>query len=332
MALEVIGIGFGTAGLGASVFQSVALALEAGFRKFDTAEENDYWYDQAAVGNALSNFFLPGGSAQECVVDRDDVDCYSFCAKEGLKISTKIPPWELVSIANIRQRAAKSRETLVGFCDAFEGGEDMDSKYPLDVYYIHAPKCWDGWHTRCKGERNTLPLREAWLGMEAVAHDKNAERIGLSNVNSHELMDIIQFVEERKANFDSMGDHGAAAAPRIPDVVQAYADPIHPATELRNICKKYGIEFVSYSTLGTQHHMRGQGNPVLENEHVQELAVQYNRSTAEVVLSWAMHHNDMSVIPRSSKKHHIQQLARLLNDEPFLTKNDLQLIDAMSLN
>ena len=59
MSIEPIGIGFGTAGLGSTVFDSVTLALEAGFRKFDTAEEHDYWYDQASVGRALSHFFLP---------------------------------------------------------------------------------------------------------------------------------------------------------------------------------------------------------------------------------------------------------------------------------
>jgi diketogulonate reductase-like aldo/keto reductase len=347
MSIQSIGIGFGTAGLGNSVFDSVSLALDAGFRKFDTAEEKDYWYDQVAVGNALSHFFLPE-LTQECIVDREEVTCPSFCTMKGLEISTKIPPWELTSIENIRSRAKESREILVGFCDDYEVQAQMQTealnddyieeegaKYAMDVYYIHAPECWNGWHTRCDGVTDTLPLREAWLGMEAVVFDGNAKRIGLSNIWPSQLLDIINFAKERQG-LAGMNDRGIndsnTPQPRLPDVVQVYADPLHPAEELRKMCEEYGIEFVSYSTLGTQHHMRGQGNPVLGNEHIQRMAKKYNRSTAEVVLSWAMHHKNMSVIPRSSKEKHIRELANLLHYKPFLQEADLELIDSLSMD
>ncbi len=331
MSIERIGIGFGTAGLGGAdgVFNSVTTALQAGFRKFDTAEEHDYWYDQAAVGKALSHFFLPE-LTQECIVEKEDVSCQSFCARNGIEISTKIPPWELTSIDNIRKQAEKSREILVGFCDDYEIQDvraEGDTKYPLDVYYIHAPRCWDGWHTRCQGVEasDTLSLREAWLGMEAVAYDQNAKRIGLSNIWPDDLRDIINFVKERQ-------DLGVLSndkpPPRFPDVLQIYADPIHPADELRKLCEEYGIEFVSYSTLGTQH--RGSGNLVLGNKHIQSMAKKYNRSTAEIVLSWAMHHKNWSVIPRSSNEHHIKELSNLLKHEAFLDQTDLELIDSLS--
>ncbi len=306
MSIKRIGLGFGTAGLGENVFNSVSLALEAGFRKFDTAEA-DWWYDQGRVGEALEHFFLPELS-QECIVDREEVSCPSFCANKGLEISTKIPPWELTSIENIRKRASESRDVLVGFCDDYEAQDatiiDIDSdtgvgggaKYPLDVYYIHAPECWDGWHPRCNGVKNTLPLRQAWLGMEAVVFDQNAKRIGLSNIWPQQLLDIIRFVKEREEQIKldgyGVGSGGSDSdtsdastpmpMPRIPDVIQIYADPLRPADELQKICEEHGIEFVSYSTLGTQHSMRGGGNPVLGNEHIQNIAKKYDRSTAEV--------------------------------------------------
>mmetsp|Transcript_4940 Transcript_4940/g.6040 ORF Transcript_4940/g.6040 Transcript_4940/m.6040 type:complete len:337 (-) Transcript_4940:80-1090(-) len=336
--MERIGLGFGTAGLGSSVFHSVSLALEAGFRKFDTAEEQDHWYDQGKVGEALEHFFLPELS-QECIVGREDVTCPSFCGAKGVEVSTKIPPWELTSIDNIRRRASESREILVGFCDDYEAQDVTDvggggsGKYPLDVYYIHAPECWDGWHPRCNGVKNTLPLRQAWLGMEAVIHDQNAKRIGLSNIWPQQLLDIIHFVQEREEEIKRNGGSDSdTPLPRIPDVIQIYADPLKPADELQKICERHGIEFVSYSTLGTQHRMRGNGNPVLGNKHIQNIAKRHNRSTAEVVLSWAMHHKNMSVIPRSSQEKHIKELANLLNHDPFLDRNDLELIDSLSMN
>jgi diketogulonate reductase-like aldo/keto reductase len=63
---------------------------------------------------------------------------------------------------------------------------------------------------------------------------------------------------------------------------------------------------------------------------VKKLADQYHRSTAEVVLSWALSRN-MSIIPRSSKQEHIHQLARLLdpNNRYFLSESDLIQIDQL---
>jgi hypothetical protein len=54
---NVTTIGFGTAALGSSCFNAVTWALESGFRRFDTAEERDYWYDQECVGRALQSYF-----------------------------------------------------------------------------------------------------------------------------------------------------------------------------------------------------------------------------------------------------------------------------------
>lgn len=311
-------VGFGTAGLGGVCYQAVTSALDSGFRAFDTAEA-DIWYDQRTVGKALADYFGPDIESCQSMVEDDEAYCSNTCKSQNLAVSTKIPPWELTSFENIRNRAASSRKELVGFCD--------DGNYPLDVYYIHAPACWQGWHPRCDGVNNTLPLREAWKGLEAVAFDGNANRIGLSNVWPSQLLDIIQFVRERQKNDDGK----EFPPPRMPDVVQAYADPLQPATELRQICKDHGIEFVSYSTLGTQHQMREGRNPVLNNKDINNIAEKHGRSSAEVVLSWALQ-NDMSVIPRSRQGKHISELSNLLTGDPFLDTIDLEIFDRLGTN
>lgn len=69
------------------------------------------------------------------------------------------------------------------------------------------------------------------------------------------------------------------------------------------------------------------GSPI-----VLSIAHKHGRSTAEVVLSWALQRG-MSVIPRSSNKNHIRQLSRLLGDNPgFLDKSDMQQVDSMKDN
>jgi diketogulonate reductase-like aldo/keto reductase len=258
-------------------------------------------------------------------VDPTCVGQKALSSCSDLKITTKIPPWELTSAENIRSNAARSRQELVGFCS------DSESRMPLDSYLIHAPACWQGWHTRCENPPPTLDLRSVWLALEAVVGlDGSARRIGLSNVNPPQLLDIVQFVKERQGQPEQDG----VAPPRMPDVVQIYADPIRPAEEIRRICREYGIEFVSYSTLGTQHHMATGQNPVLSSPIVHALAEKHGRSTAEVVLSWALQ-NGMSIIPRSSKQQHIRELARMLPKDGksgptgFLDANDLLQMDSL---
>jgi len=360
-----VNVGFGTAGLGTTHNSFIIEeALKNGFRKFDTAEESDYWYNQDILGSTLESIF--GEAAENGCDDANTADehvCSSSdslswsCLEEGLHISTKIPPWELTSVKNIRTRAIKSRETLVGFCpDVITAPLDNQSEsafiepvpFPMDIYYIHAPRCWDGWHTRCNGigPNDLLPLREAWKAMEEVLYlDRSATRIGLSNVHEHELLDIIKFVQrrqnQRRWNSDARNDNGEIEAPpRMPDVLQSYADPLRPATRLRNICEKHNIEFVAYSTLGTQHGTSPNNNPVLTHPTILQLSHKYQKSTAEVVLSWALS-KGMSIIPRSTKQHHIRELGNLLpkkgkvgkeGNSMFLEGSDLALIDAMALD
>jgi diketogulonate reductase-like aldo/keto reductase len=328
---STLSVGFGCAALGERAFEVVQMALEEGFRAFDTSEENEYWYNPQALGDALEDYFqFTTADTDECVImrEQESVCGVATCQRENLRISTKIPPWSLTSQETIRANARHSRKQLVGFCkdeivyDSTSLAGASTHPFPLDVYYIHAPACWKGWHPRCDDPpASLLDLQSAWKAMEAVAGiDQSARRIGLSNVQPDELLDIIDFVHERKGQTNP--------PPRIPDVVQAYADPFQPADDLRSICKDHGIEFVSYSTLGTQHG--GSQNPVLTSPIIQGLAAKHSRSTAEVVLSWALQKN-MSVIPRSTKRKHIQELARLLDAHPtFLDDADMHQIESMA--
>lgn len=337
MVFPDVTVGFGTAALGGNSYNVVNMALSAGFRRFDTAEA-DWWYDQKEVGRALSDFFTNQVFTQpECSQDPNNEDeiCGTTCAMENLHVSTKIGPWDLTSEENVRAHAKASREELVGFCtnDVTEWTSHVDGsivkvpQYPLDVYYIHAPACWKGWHSRCENHPPLMELRSSWLAMEAVVGlDYSARKIGLSNIRPDELLDIIKFVDERKRKYRP---ESGIAPPRRPDVVQAFSDPVSPAEDLRQICQQYGIEFVSYSTLGTQHQSVPH-NPVLSSETVLSLADKYQRSTAEVVLSWALQRG-MSVIPRSGTQKHIEELARLLDGEAttFVDPDDLRMIDAL---
>lgn len=299
-------VGFGTAGLGHLTYDVVTYALQSGFRVFDTAEA-EWWYDQANVGRAIFDFVT-----SSCASDDED---YRLCAQEfeelcdSLYVSTKIPPWELTSAEHIVENAQQSQEQLLGAC----------GDRPLDIYYIHAPRCWAGWHPKCDNPPPTLNLYDAWIGMEQVVQNGSASRIGLSNIHEPELRALLQWIESRRAT-----DPNA----RFPDALQIYSDPLAPNFAMQRVCQEYGMEFVSYSTLGTQHR-QAQTNPVLTHDTVVKLSRKHQRSTAEVVLSWALH-RDWSVIPRSSQRQHIDEIARLLTTPSFLDPSDVQAMDRLA--
>jgi diketogulonate reductase-like aldo/keto reductase len=308
-------VGFGTGGLvGPVCYDSVTAALKAGFRRFDTAE-TELWYDQKAVAAALETFFVTENiRGHDTAISKWPPDIH---------VSTKIPPWELTSSSNIRRCASQSRTLLLGFCD-----EPDQSPSPLDTYYIHAPNCklWEGWHPRCTDPPPILSLREAWLAMEAVVGlDKTARRIGLSNITPDQLNDIIQFVLERKSGGT------ADASPRLPDVIQSYADPLHPSLELRTICRHHGIEFVSHSTLGFRHILKQKStdNPVLNHRVVRDISRKYGKSEILIVLTWALQCG-MGVIPRSSNVSHINELSLLLSESFLLSDEEVQLISSIT--
>jgi diketogulonate reductase-like aldo/keto reductase len=123
-------VGFGTAALGRDGANVVLTTLETGFRKFDTAEESDHWYDQAAVGSALRSFFL------DDTQEGEEPTCRFSCQDENLQISTKLPPWELTSVENIRTRGMYLAKLKYQSCSSYSIQLDHSSFYLFGVWYI----------------------------------------------------------------------------------------------------------------------------------------------------------------------------------------------------
>jgi hypothetical protein len=102
------------------------MALEEGFRRFDTAEA-EWWHDQKQVGRSLSDFLtiVPNDGDdknQDCIASADNGSqvCSDSgsdggsrtCAAQDLRISTKILPWSLTDVDTVRSNAAHSRHKV----------------------------------------------------------------------------------------------------------------------------------------------------------------------------------------------------------------------------
>ena len=178
----------------------------------------------------------------------------------------------------------------------------------VDVFLQHYLTCWDGlcgagWKSKVEGD-----WRDSWRAMEAAYDEGKVKAIGVSNVSPREVDELMQFARIK------------------PHIIQAWMDPFHSSSKLRETCEKHDIRFMAYSTLGTQWSMQGHGNPVLSSSKLREYG-----DPARVALGWALLRNAV-VIPRSFSDERIAANARLYEGGVLTVGLDaaaLEAIDAL---
>lgn len=99
---------------------------------------------------------------------------------------------------------------------------------------------------------------------------------GVSNFDLTDLVELMEFAEIK------------------PAVVQRHSDILSQDMLMQKYCRLQGIQYVAYSSLGTQWIQGGgKTNPVLTDSVVNEIAAAHNRSPAQVVLRWGLQHGQV---------------------------------------
>jgi diketogulonate reductase-like aldo/keto reductase len=138
----------------------VRMALEAGFRGIDTANQRRH-YREAAVGEALARAFNDG------LVTRNDLFLQTkFTHPAGQDHRLPYDPGASPTL-QVEQSFESSLEHL---------GVDV-----LDAFLLHGPSYRDGW----------APVDlEVWRAMEAVQRSGRVRWLGVSNVSSSQLEEL----------------------------------------------------------------------------------------------------------------------------------------------
>lgn len=90
-------------------------------------------------------------------------------------------------------------------------------------------------------------------------------------------------------------------------MVQNWMDPFHQDKETRAFAKANGIQYMAYSSFGTQWQGKfGGTNPVLSNDVLQRIASKHSLTVSQVVLAWVIAEGCIA-IPRSSQPDHITE-------------------------
>lgn len=142
--------------------------------------------------------------------------------------------------------------------------------------------------------------------MEKAIKEGKVKSIGISNFYGERLDDLLNNIEIK------------------PAVTQVETHPYYPQTEMKEKLREYGTKIQAWYPLG------GRGNDsVLTEDIIKELAEQYGKSPAQIILRW---HNQKGVIviPGSKNPEHIKDNLNIFDFE--LSDDDMRKIDDLDKN
>lgn len=159
----------------------------------------------------------------------------------------------------------------------------------IDLFLVHWP---------VKGKS-----KETWRALEKLYKEGRIRAIGVSNFEIHHIEDLLTVAEVK------------------PMVNQIELHPLMSCVELREYCKKQGIQVEAWAPLA-------QGK-LFENAMLKELAGKYNKSVSQIILRWHLQ-NEVVTIPKSNNESRIIENGSIFDFE--LTTEDMEKINALNEN
>ncbi|MEI7690803.1 MAG: aldo/keto reductase [bacterium] len=203
-----------------------------------------------------------------------------------------------VSVGKAIRESGISREdiwltTKLFPTDAWNAQKAFDTSFGklgldyIDLYLIH-------WPMPGLTKRN-------WLKMEKIFAGGRVKAIGVSNYSIKHLEDTLSVAKVK------------------PTVNQIKLSPYNYDSKMHRYCQENDIALEAYSPL-----TRGKN---LEDDRLIETAKKYNKSTAQILLRWALQ-KDIIVIPKSTHEERIKENANLYDFE--ITQKDMSQLDSFS--
>ena len=164
----------------------------------------------------------------------------------------------------------------------------------IDLYLIHWPNPVTSRHEWKK--RNA----DSWRAMEEAVDAGLIKSIGVSNFHPHHIDALLETARIK------------------PAVNQILLNPSDMQEELVRYNKKHDILSEAYSPLGT--------GKIFEVESLKDLASKYNKTVAQVVIRWSLHHGFLP-LPKSVTPERIVSNFDVYDFE--LSPEDIALIDGL---
>jgi alcohol dehydrogenase (NADP+) len=174
--------------------------------------------------------------------------------------------------------------------------KDLQLDY-LDLYLIH----WPVVHKKGVIFPNSaegfvaledMPIANTWKAMEELVDIGLCNHIGVSNFSIKKLQSLLDVARIR------------------PEMNQIELHPYLQQEEMLNYCQAERIHLTAYSPLGSNdrpEELKAMDEPVLlDDSHIADIAGSLATTSAQVLISWAVHRST-AVIPKSSHAQRLQQ-------------------------
>jgi len=270
-------------------------AIKRGYRHIDSA--CDYG-NEAEAGRGIRRAIEDG-----------------LCTREQLWVTSKL--WNTYHAAEHVQPAIE--KTLA----------DLQLDY-LDLYLVHFPiplkfvpfdeRYPPGWLADANDEDAgmelvNVPYHETWGAMEKLVSAGLTMHIGVSNLNTMMLRDVLTYAQ------------------LPPAALQVELHPYLTQEKLVRYCHEQGIVVTGFSPLGAPSYvplgMAEPGESVMDEPVVQAAAERHGKTPAQVLLRWGVQRGT-SVIPKTSK---VERLSENIDIFDFhLTEQQMQDIAALNQN
>lgn len=251
-------------------------AIAAGYRHFDCAA--DYGNEQA-VGAGIKQALSEG-----------------LCTREDLWITSKL--WNTFHAPEHAEEACQ------------KSLDDLGLDY-FDLYLIHFPIALEyvpiekryppEWIYDPKNPSMKLaniPLYQTWEAMEKLTEQGLTRQIGVCNYNSALLHDLMRYAHVK------------------PAVLQIESHPYLTQEKLIRLAHAYDIHVTAFSPLGALSYfeldMAKQEESLLLTKPVMDAAKAHDKSTAQILLRWAIQRGT-SIIPKSSNPQHMRENLDILD-------------------
>ena len=158
-------------------------------------------------------------------------------------------------------------------------------------------------------------MRETWEAMEQLVKDGLVKNIGLCNVGTSTLRDILSYAKVK------------------PSVLQVELHPYNTQEKLLRFCREKGIAVTGFSNLGAPSYvelgMATAGDSVLNEACVQEIAKAHGKTPAQVVLRWGVQRGT-AIIPKTTKVERLNENIGLFDFN--LSNEQMDKISALNKN
>jgi alcohol dehydrogenase (NADP+) len=187
---------------------------------------------------------------------------------------------------------------------------DLGLSY-LDLYLIH-------WPVHIQDGKllpyDEIPITETWKALEASVDKGLVKDIGVSNFSIKKLKQLMP------------------AARIQPAVNQVERHPYLQNPQLLQYCKANRILLTAYAPLGTPGTTSKNEPtvPIMEDPVIREIASNHGVTPAQVLIQWALQ-CDTSVIPKSVKRHRVQENFAMV-DTLALDQEDMRRIRSLDMH